>query len=1082
MTSLRGLNKKGDLEITLLDTRGVRGADIFCIIDLPPNKPFKTHLFKGPDPKFNEKFTLDLMTLNDEEITIQLKEQKAAGSKFLGQIQIQIKALAIQPVPQWYYLTDRPTKEGKTPRVVTGSIQVQLSFVHRYKKRTDAPTAIINSALYEPMNVANNGNNSSAQTTPSQTASDSKRAAASASGAFSRVDSLLSQIENISLSSSNSSNSSTSSSYSSNSSASGSSLKNSGNNFQQPDATRHLSRATSMGAGLGNGMGLGSNKDRIGSGNSSGGGNMHTHKQDSNEHIGEESVIIDETIKDKENIVLQQLMQQKNAIKQYSETLRRREREKGESSVANDKIKIMQMQHDIDEMEKLVSASHSSNISTTPPPSTLKSMTNSILDDIEELTGGASNRRAAQSSVTTSSASAKQPSPITQYKTPTTTQSPTLYNSSAKPSITDSSTEQRIRMLTQELEKERKLKESAIERSRLLEQELTHNTRGSPVNSRDSTLRLQHDDLAHRLRASDDEVQTLTREKQIAMERAKMYETMVDKLEKDIEFERALKKKETERKEFEREEAKRLARELEASHTRVKLVQIELENQKAQVQVSKDKKLSLEKEVLRMEAELQRKHVEPQPKVVQVDRKEVEAMQYKLKVTELDLDSERKSRELSLEKIKYYERELDKSEKNVMRLESDLERLESQMASIAKTNEKLYAERDRLAAERERERAAHKASSDQTSKTSGSNSNQQLEDRMAEMIKLLTARPDGAAIANFIGDQHSPVALRLREINEKIQTESLKNKEMELEMIQLRQDRIQRMMLRHKDLADDEFALAADEDDGAQAHNIASSFQSDQIAMLVTKLEKLDRLEDLMRKLEMMKSMVPTLNANGEMIMSGNGKRSHAEIKAELEQLQKVIMDERQPERQRDDANIKFEKVFQELTQTEEYKRELAQIQEEKRRINEPLNQKALTNLLSTYNPNNIERNPELKDRIKESPELALIGMDPKAIMSKHQNDFQQYFIIKCTLEELRAIRASLPKWRGDQKRQIDWTNALEDKIEQFAKNPPPPRRTPSRPKLGGLPPPPKPPKAPVAGASQASLMNELLRRRRKVD
>lgn len=42
---------------------------------------------------------------------------------------------------------------------------------------------------------------------------------------------------------------------------------------------------------------------------------------------------------------------------------------------------------------------------------------------------------------------------------------------------------------------------------------------------------------------------------------------------------------------------------------------------------------------------------------------------------------------------------------------------------------------------------------------------------------------------------------------------------------------------------------------------------------------------------------------------------------------------------------------------------------------------------------------PVLKDKVQKNPELTLIGMDPKAILSKHQNDFQQVnyiiFLIK---------------------------------------------------------------------------------------
>lgn len=60
--------------------------------------------------------------------------------------------------------------------------------------------------------------------------------------------------------------------------------------------------------------------------------------------------------------------------------------------------------------------------------------------------------------------------------------------------------------------------------------------------------------------------------------------------------------------------------------------------------------------------------------------------------------------------------------------------------------------------------------------------------------------------------------------------------------------------------------------------------------------------------------------------------------------------------------------------------------------------------------------NEEIKDKAMKNPELTLIGMDPKMILAKHQNDFQQYMLRNLSLDELRAIRASLPKFRGDQK------------------------------------------------------------------
>eukprot|EP00026_Physarum_polycephalum_P001700 Phypoly_transcript_01702.p1 GENE.Phypoly_transcript_01702~~Phypoly_transcript_01702.p1 ORF type:complete len:974 (+),score=211.05 Phypoly_transcript_01702:222-3143(+) len=203
---------------------------------------------------------------------------------------------------------------------------------------------------------------------------------------------------------------------------------------------------------------------------------------------------------------------------------------------------------------------------------------------------------------------------------------------------------------------------------------------------------------------------------------------------------------------------------------------------------------------------------------------------------------------------------------------------------------------------------------------------------------------------------------------------------------------------------------------------------------LVAKLEKLDKLDELLRKLDNMK-MVGGSGGGGD---SGDG-RSYAELKAELESIQAVIFDEtgKYTEKEKEDANIKYEKVSQEFQQTPEYKAEVAAALEEKRRVNEPLNKAALEKMVKVYYAEAIRDDPIIKDKVQKNPELLLIGMDPKAILSKHQNDFAQYMLRNLSLDELRAIRASLPKFRNDQKRQIDWMESLEQKIEQVSKEPP---------------------------------------------
>lgn len=108
--------------------------------------------------------------------------------------------------------------------------------------------------------------------------------------------------------------------------------------------------------------------------------------------------------------------------------------------------------------------------------------------------------------------------------------------------------------------------------------------------------------------------------------------------------------------------------------------------------------------------------------------------------------------------------------------------------------------------------------------------------------------------------------------------------------------------------------------------------------------------------------------------------------------------------------------MSQEFQRTPEYKKEVAAALEEKRRINEPLNKAALEKMLKVYTAEALRENEEIKDKVMKNPELSLIGMDPKMIIAKHQNDFQQYMLRNLSLDELRAIRASLPKFRSDQK------------------------------------------------------------------
>jgi len=207
--------------------------------------------------------------------------------------------------------------------------------------------------------------------------------------------------------------------------------------------------------------------------------------------------------------------------------------------------------------------------------------------------------------------------------------------------------------------------------------------------------------------------------------------------------------------------------------------------------------------------------------------------------------------------------------------------------------------------------------------------------------------------------------------------------------------------------------------------------------LLVEKLEKLEKLDVLLRKLDYIKA---------GSVSEGRG-RSYTELKVELEALQLIIFDETDKftVMEKEDANIKYEKVSQELAQTEEYKKEVAAALEERRKKNEPLNKEALERMKKIYNPDSLANNNEIKEKVRINPELGLIGLDPKAILAKHQDDFIQYSLRNLELDEMRAIRASLPKFRKDQKKQIEFCESLEDKIDQWVLRPPTPAAAPKR-------------------------------------
>jgi len=198
--------------------------------------------------------------------------------------------------------------------------------------------------------------------------------------------------------------------------------------------------------------------------------------------------------------------------------------------------------------------------------------------------------------------------------------------------------------------------------------------------------------------------------------------------------------------------------------------------------------------------------------------------------------------------------------------------------------------------------------------------------------------------------------------------------------------------------------------------NPAAVVLDEKLAKISTRLEKLDKLDHVMTRLDSFSPMLVE-----------SPKRNMSTIRSEIERLTAIILDDRVDIREREAANMKIDKLYTELYATDEYKAEVKKEQEEKSRINDPLNQEALKNMLVKIENND----EEFRKRRKQYLALQLIGADKDVILGKHQSDYNAFPLTDLTEEELRAIRASLPTYKKEQKRQQDFVGALELKIQQ---------------------------------------------------
>lgn len=130
-----------------------------------------------------------------------------------------------------------------------------------------------------------------------------------------------------------------------------------------------------------------------------------------------------------------------------------------------------------------------------------------------------------------------------------------------------------------------------------------------------------------------------------------------------------------------------------------------------------------------------------------------------------------------------------------------------------------------------------------------------------------------------------------------------------------------------------------------------------------------------------------------------------ADIKKDMEELQKIIFNPNSTEKEIADANIKLEKVMVEYEQSPEgtlffflnlacvnffvARAEAARLKDERKKKHDPLNKEALAKLKLQYNAENVKKTPALLTRVQENPELRLLFLDQDQILRLHQNDFK---------------------------------------------------------------------------------------------
>ncbi|KNC84784.1 hypothetical protein SARC_02993 [Sphaeroforma arctica JP610] len=242
---------------------------------------------------------------------------------------------------------------------------------------------------------------------------------------------------------------------------------------------------------------------------------------------------------------------------------------------------------------------------------------------------------------------------------------------------------------------------------------------------------------------------------------------------------------------------------------------------------------------------------------------------------------------------------------------------------------------------------------------------------------------------------------------------------------------------------------------------------------LMEKMKELAKLDQIM-------SMLSNLNAGNAAGGGGGGsKRTMDEVQKEMGELMAIIMSEDAGSAEVEDANIRYEKLVQELEKLPEFKAKLKKEYDDWHTDNKAANEEAVAALTGKYTTAMAATDPAIRKRLARNPELLLIDADPQQTMNRHVNDFKTFILQGCSSQELRAIYHKLPKFRNDQDFKERLRLLIDETVkkeEELRKNPPLPKKARGPPRVAAR------KKTPAAGGGGTDFLAELMARQNAIE